>query len=97
MSSRFYIHVVNWRDRNFREVMEASQIQLIESKQKCYDMQVTNSINSTDARNGENLISISKSKYNTLYRSIENKSVQINSIVHKRGKTALRVNRIMLT
>ena len=58
-------------------------------------MWVTNSINSTDAPNGGNLISISKS--NTLYRSIENKSTQINSTVHQRGKTTLRANRRMLT
>ena len=90
--SRFCIHVVNWRERNFREAT-GSQSKSIESKQKCYKMSVINSINSTDARNGGNLISISKSKYNTLYRNIENKSVQINSTVHKRGKTALRPNR----
>ena len=85
--SRFCIHVVNWGECNFREAMGKSKS--IESKQKCYDMWVTNSINSTDARNGGNLISISKSKYNTLYRNIENISIQINSIVHEKGKTAL--------
>ena len=86
--------MVNWRECNFREAT-GSKSKSIESKQKCYDMWVTNSINSTDARNGGNLISISKS--NTLYRNIENKSVQINSIVHQREKTALRANRRMLT
>ena len=57
-------------------------------------MWVTNSINSTDAPNGGNLISISKD--NTLYRNID-KSAQINSTVHQRGKTALRANKRMLT
>ena len=84
--SRFCIQVANWRERNFREAM-GSKSMPVESKQKIYDIWVENSISSTDARNGRNLISISKSKYNTMYCNIENKSVQINSNVNKRGKT----------
>lgn len=91
----FCIHVVNRREHN-REAADSNS-KSIESKHKCYHMWVTNSINSKDARNGGNLISICKSKYNTLYRNIENKSVKINSIFHKRWKTTLPANRIMLT
>ena len=71
--SRFCIQLANWRERNFREA-RGSKSMPVESKQKIY-MWVENSISSNDARNGRNLINISKNKYNTMYRNIENKSV----------------------
>ena len=86
-TSRFFIFVANWRDRNFKETRSTANSIDDELKQEIFDTWVENSINSTDGRNGRNLVSISKSKYNELFHNIENKTISVNVVVNKRGRT----------
>ena len=97
-TSRFLIYVANWRDRNFKETRSTANSIDDELKQEIFDTWVENSINSTDRRNGRNLVSISKSKYNELFHNIENKMVSVNvNVVNKRGRTLYQANRTVLT
>ena len=79
-TSRFLIYVANWRDRNFKETRGTGNSIDDELKQEIFDTWVENSINSTDGRNGRNLVNISKSKYNELFHNIENKTVSVNVV-----------------
>ena len=92
-TSRFFIYVANWRDRNFKETGGTANSIDDELKQEIFE----NSINSTDRCNGRNLISISKSKYNELFHNIENKTVSVDVVVNKRGRTLYQANRMVLT
>ena len=88
-TSRFFIYVANWRDHNFKETRGTANSIDDELKQEIFDTWVENSINSTDGRNGRNLVSISKSKYNELFHNTENKMVSVNVVVNKRGRTEI--------
>ena len=88
-ASRFFIYVVNWRDRNFKETRGTANSIDDELKQEIFDIWVENSINSTDGCNGRNLVSISKSKYNELFHNMENKMISVNTVVNKRGRTEI--------
>ena len=96
-TSRFFIYVANWRDRNFKETRGTVNSINDELKQEVFDTWVGNSINSTDGHNGRNLVSISKSKYNDLFHNIENKTVSVNVAVNKRGRTLYQANKMVLT
>ena len=96
-TSRFFIYVANWRDRNFKETRGTVNSINDELKQEIFDTWVGNSINSTDEHNGRNLVSISKSKYNDLFHNIENKTVSVNVAVNKRGRTLYQANKMVLT
>ena len=86
-TSKFLIYVANWRDHNFKETRGTGNSIDDELKQEIFDTWVENSINSTDGRNGRNLVSISKSKYDELFHNTENKTVSVNVVVNKRGRT----------
>ena len=86
-TSRFFIYVANWGDHSFKETRGTANSIDDELKQEIFDTWVENSINSTDGRNGRNLVSISKSKYNELFHNIENKTISVNVVVNKRGRT----------
>ena len=95
--SRFLIYVANWRDRNFKETRGTANSIDDELKQEIFDTWVENSINSTDGRNGRNLVSISKSKYNELFNNIENKTVSVNVVMKIRERALYQANRMVLT
>ena len=96
-TSRFLIYVANWRDRNFKETRGTANSIDDELKQEIFDTWVENSINSTDGRNGRNLVSISKSKYNELFNNIENKTVSVNAVMKRRERALYQANRMVLT
>ena len=96
-TSRFFIYVANWRDRNFKETRGTANSIDDELKQEIFDTWVENSINSTDGRNGRNLVSISKSKYNELFNNIENKTVSVNVVMKRRERALYQANRMVLT
>ena len=96
-TSRFLIYVANWRDRNFKETRGTANSIDDELKQEIFDTWVENSINSTDGRNGRNLVSISKSKYNELFNNIENKTVSVNVVMKRRERALYQANRMVLT
>ena len=58
---RFAKYVAKWRENKFSETRGRQQ--QLEVKQKVYDTWCQNAINSTDARNGRNMISLSKRKF----------------------------------
>ena len=96
-TSRFLIYVANWRDRNFKETRGTANSIDDELKQEIFGTWVENSINSTDGRNGRNLVSISKSKYNELFNNIENKTVSVNVVMKIRERALYQANRMVLT
>ena len=96
-TSRFLIYVANWRDRNFKETRGTANSIDDELKQEIFDTWVENSINSTDGRNGRNLVSISKSKYSELFNNIENKTVSVNVVMKRRERALYQANRMVLT
>ena len=56
------------------------------SKQSNALLEIEVSINSTDARNGINIVNISKQKYLAVYNDIDGKGTVIEEKVNKRGK-----------
>ena len=96
-TSRFLIYVANWRDRNFKETRGTANSIDDELKQEIFDTWVENSINSTDGRNGRNLVSISKSKYNELFNNVEYKTVSVNVVMKIRERALYQANRMVLT
>ena len=66
----------------------------LENDQIIYDMWASNSINSTDGRNGRNIINISKRKYNG---HIKNNDIIFEERKNKRGIPILTANRRVLT
>ena len=52
-TSRFFIYVANWRDRNFKETRGTVNSINDELKQETFDTWVENSINSTDGQMAE--------------------------------------------
>ena len=65
-------------------------------KQNIYDTRIKNSINSTDGRNGRNLVKLSKRKYIEQYGTIKNNEVGIE-VKNKRGQTYYSANRMFIT
>ena len=61
-----------------------------------YDTWVENSISSTDCCNGWNVINISKVKYFSLYRYIENKKIVVEKKKNKRRPVQFQANRMIL-
>ena len=60
-------------------------------------MWASNSINSTDGRNGRNVINISKRKYNAAYGHIKNNDIIVEERKNKRGIPILTANQRVLT
>ena len=82
--SRFFIYIANRKDRNFVETKGKSEL-LLEVRQNIYDTWVENIIVSTDCRNGQNFINISKHKYFLIYDKIQNRKVDVEEKTNKRG------------
>ena len=57
--------------------LKQMQVEQFEIKQKVYDIWLKNSINSTDGRNGRNIVKLSKRKYLEQYGSIKNRNIVI--------------------
>ena len=66
-------------------------------KQNIYDTRIKNSINSTDGRNGRNLVKLSKRKYIEQYGTIKNNEVVIEEVKNKCGQTYYFANRMIIT
>ena len=58
---RFTKYVIKWRENKFKETRGRQE--QIEIKQKVYDTWLKNAINSTDGRNGRNMVKLSKGKF----------------------------------
>ena len=95
--SKFETYVKNWRSRNFSETRGRLGLS-VETKQKIYDTWIAaNSINSTDARNGRNVISISKQNYITKFGDLENKEILVEEKKNKRGRSLYYANKMIIT
>ena len=66
-------------------------------KQNICNTRIKNSINSTDGRNGRNLVKLSKRKYIEQYGTIKNNEVVIEEVKNKRGQTYYSANRMIIT
>ena len=53
------------------------QVEQFKIEEKVYDIWLKNSINSTDGRNGRNIVKLSKRKYLEQYGSIKNRNIVI--------------------
>ena len=58
---------------------------------------IKNSINSTDGRNGRNLVKLSKRKYIEQYGTVKNNEAVIEEVKNKRGQTYYSANRMVVT
>ena len=92
---RFVKYVAKWRENKFTET-RGRQEQL-EVKQKVYDMWLKNAINSTDGRNGRNMVRLSKRKFLQQYGAIKHSDIVIEEIKNKRGQTYYSANRMIAT
>ena len=61
-------------------------------KRNIYNKWIKNSINSSDGRNGRNLVKLSKRKYIEQYGTIKNNEVVIEEVKNKRGQTYYSAN-----
>ena len=68
-----------------------------EIKQKVYVIRLKNAINSTDERNGRNMVKLSKRKYLEQYGSIKNKNIVIEEVKNKPGQIYYSANRMVAT
>ena len=68
---------------NFFFFEKPEVVYLFEIKQKVYDIWLKNAINSTDWRNGRNMVQLSKRKYLEQYGSIKNKNIVIEEVKNK--------------
>ena len=66
-------------------------------KRNIYNTWVKNSINSSDGRNGRNLVKLSKRKYIEQYGTIKNNELVIEEVKNKRGQTYYSANRMVVT
>ena len=71
------------RRGNFFFFEKPEVVYLFEIKQKVYDIWLKNAINSTDGRNGRNMVQLSKRKYLEQYGSIKNKNIVIEEVKNK--------------
>ena len=93
---RFLIYIANWKDRNFVETRGKSEL-LLEVRQNIYDTWVENSIMSTECRNGQNVINISKHKYFLIYDKIQNRKGDVEEKTNKRGHVQYQAYSMFLT
>ena len=94
--SKFSISLQCWNEKQFVECRGRSRLSL-EKQQIVYDTWLNNSINSTDARNGRNVIRSSKRKYLEMYQGLENKDIVMEEKVNKRGQKYFHVNKMIVT
>ena len=64
----------------------------IEEKQMIYGIWIKHIINSTDGRNGRNIVNISQQKYLAVYNDIDNKGIAFEEKVNKCGKKYFSAN-----
>lgn len=83
--SKFLESIERWNVRQFVESRGRTVLD-IQKQQLIYDTWIKNSINSADARNGGNMIRISKKNYLENYKNIENKDIVIEEKENKRGR-----------
>ena len=93
---KIIVYVQSGRERNFQGVRGPTEMSL-GIKQRIYNMWVENSINSTDCRNGRNMVNITKHKYLSLYQHLENKIVKVEKRKNKQGSIYYIANRMILT
>ena len=74
--SKFNEYHSKWRKSLFSEIHGRQELSQ-NVKQNIYNTQIKNSINSTDGRNGRNLVKLSKRKYIEQYGTIKNNVVVI--------------------
>ena len=92
---RFAKYVAKWRENKFSETRGRQQ--RLEVKQKVYDTWCQNAINSTDARNGRNMVSLSKRKFLQQYGAITHSDIVVEEVKNKRGQTYYSTNRMIAT
>ena len=92
---RFAKYVAKWRENKFSETRGRQQ--RLEVKQKVYDTWCQNAINSTDARNGRNIVSLSKRKFLQQHGAITHSDIVVEEVKNKRGQTYYSANRMIAT
>ena len=92
---RFANYVAKWRENKFSETRGRQQ--QLEVKQKVYDTWCQNAINSTDARNGRNMVSLSKRKFLQQYGAITHSDIIVEEVKNKRGQNYYSANRMIAT
>ena len=70
--------------------------QKLSSREAVYDIWLENSIPSTNGRNGQSQITISKRKF-LLHADLNNKEVVVEEKINKRGKKAMTANKFIAT
>ena len=80
---RFTKYVIKWRENKFKETRGRQE--QIEIKQKVYDTWLKNAINSTDGRNGRNMVKLSKRKFLEQYGKINHSNIVIEELKNKRA------------
>ena len=93
---RFVSALEKWRRQEYQDPRRRSSLS-DETRQQIYDMWLKNSIPSTDARNGRNIVRLSKKNYLQSYGQLENKDVVIEEKVAKRGRKYLHANKMIIT
>ena len=94
--SKFNEYHSKWRRTLFSEIRGRQELSQ-NIKQNIYDTWIKNSINSTDGRNGRNLVKLSKRKYIEQYGTIENNKVAIDEVKNKHGQIYYSANRMAVT
>ena len=69
----------------------------LNTRQKIYDTWISNSQPSTDNRNNRCQVRISENEYNKRYSELENKDVELETSVNKRGRKNVAANRMIST
>ena len=94
--SKFNEYHSKWRTSLFSEIRGRQELSQ-NIKQNIYDTWIKNFINSTDGRNGRNLVKLSKRKYTEQYGTIKNNEVVIEEDKNKRGQTYYSANCMIIT
>ena len=69
----------------------------VDTRQAIYDTWIANTTPSTDARNDRVSVKIGKLEYLKKYKDIVNKTVQVEEMKNKRGRTNYTANRMIIT
>ena len=94
--SKFNEYHSNWRRSLFSENRGRQELSQ-NVKQNIYDTWIKNSINSTDSRNGRNLVKLSKRTYIVQYGTIKNNEAVTEEVKNKRGQTYYSADCMVVT
>ena len=92
--SKFNEYNSKWRRSLFSEICGRQELNV---KQNIYDTWIKNSINSTDGRNGRNLVKLSKRECIEQHGTIKNNEVVIEKVKNKCGQTYYSANCMVVT